>query len=219
MDMTPITLCALTVGDAVAGALPGRAAPVFVAERLTDPGPRRWHALLVMPQSEARVEMWLARHGVYGFHPVLMVRRRQGVRVVAHARRYLPGYVFARFDGPARPHAILAHPDVRGAICRADGSWGVLAAQDLRAIHAMRDQDRSRVLAAHAARKKRMAAVSLCAGAPALFRAGPLAGQVAEVIELRPDGGAVVRLRLFGAEIDAQARTQDLVGLQSGLDS
>lgn len=218
MDCGVIDLSALSVGDSVTGALPGRTDPLAGAVRLFDPGPSRWHALIVTPQSEARVELWLARHGVYAFHPVLTVTRRRHGRVASHARRYLPGYVFARFDGAPRTHVVMAHDDIRGAICRADGAWGVLAAQDLRQIHAMRDRARVEVLAAHAARKRRLAAIAPVAGGAALFRAGPLAGQVAEVVELRPDGGALVRLRLFGADLLASARAHDLVSMRKAVD-
>ena len=219
--MMQVDLRALDVGDSFGGPLPGRADALAGLGPLVDPGPGRWHALTVTPTARAKIEVedWLARNGIYAFHPVLRISRRRGGRPVTVPRCYLPGYVFAKFEGAPRIHAVCAHPDVRGAIARADGTWGVLDHRDLRAIRAMADHARAALLATHAARKRRMAAAAPRPGGQALFRAGPLAGQTAQVVELRAGGSAVVRLRLFGAEMLATARTHDLVGLHGGLDS
>jgi transcription antitermination factor NusG len=180
---------------------------------LVDPGPRRWHALTVAPQRETEVEGWLARQGVYAFHPVLMVSRRRAGRLVVWPRRYLPGYVFARFDGAPRCHLIRAHRHITGALARADGEWGILDPAGLRAIHAMRDRHRAALLGQVAASARRRAGTPLVPGGMALFRAGVFAGQRVEVVELVRDGGAMVRLRLFGSDMLAEARVADLVAL------
>jgi transcription antitermination factor NusG len=187
---------------------------------LFNPGPRRWYALRVAPQSEARVEGWLARRGVYAFHPVLRLSQMRRGRRVCWTRAYLPGYVFARFDGVPRYDLILAEPGVLGAVSRADGEWGVLDRASMHRVHAMRDLDRAAILAEVAdrarARAARVAMRTLTPGRPALFRAGPLAGQVAEVVDLCGADGVRLRLRLFGAEVLVTAGAGDLVGLAGG---
>lgn len=185
--------------------------PAAVVQDLCAPGPARWHALRVRRMREDQVEAWLARHGVYAFHPV--VRRRVRVRgaVRDYDRRYLPGYVFARFPGPPAVHLVMACPWITGALCRTGGEWGVLDPDGLRAIHAMRRLDADRREAQAAARARAIQAAQLRAGDQALFRAGPLADYCAEVVELTADGGARVQLRLFGGDVLVTARASDLV--------
>lgn len=178
------------------------------------PGPRRWYALRVAPQSEARVEGWLARRGVYAFHPVLIRRVRQRGQLREVARRYLPGYVFAAFPGIPWPHLVCAHRDILGAICRADGHWGALDPEGLRAIHKMRALDRENLMALRSERIRRRQALAPKAGDPALFRNGPLAGLTCEVVEIAAQGGALVRLRMFGGDVVTSVDAQSLVPLR-----
>lgn len=173
------------------------------------PGVVRWYALRVPPQREDQAEAWLKRRGVYAFHPVL---RRNVVRYgVTHeqARRYLPGYVFARFPGQPREHMVVASPFILGALCRSDGFWGILRPQGLRAIYAMRKIDQ----AEEASRAERKRAGLLRVGDQALFMAGPFADFPCEVIEVMAGGGAKVRLQLFGREVPFEAKDGTLVPL------
>lgn len=121
---------------------PGDVLPPVARADLVNDGPARWHALRVAPQREDQAEDWLRRRGVYAFHPVL---RRVVVRMGRRSeqqRRYLPGYVFARFPGVAVISRVMACPWITGAICLSGGEWGILDPQDLRAVHAMRATDR-----------------------------------------------------------------------------
>ncbi len=198
----------LTIGDRLPPA------PAAAPAALFSPGPPRWHALRVAPLTEVRVEAWLEARGVEAFHPVLIRQVRQCGRLVRRERRYLPGYVFALFPGEAVPHAVTAHRFVYGAICRADGTWGALDPASLQAIMAMRRVDAALEAQRRAARARVRAALRVRAGERALFRAGPLAGQACEVVELRADGGAVVRLAMLGGLTDVATDAAELVPLR-----
>lgn len=164
---------------------------------LARPGPARWYALRVRPQHEDQAEAWLRRRGVYAFHPVRERRTLVRGRVRLFHRRYLPGYVFARFRGDPLCHLVMACPFILGAICRADGEWGVLAPKGLTAIHAMRkmDEDQARTRAEMERRRR-----ALHVGDAVLFRSGPLAGFSAEVVAVTAEDGVEVRFTLFGRE-------------------
>ncbi|GHF71083.1 hypothetical protein GCM10017056_47500 [Seohaeicola zhoushanensis] len=164
-------------------------------------GPQRWYALRVPPQREDQAEAWLLRRGVYAFHPVLSRRSVQHGRVREYQRRYLPGYVFARFPGDPLEHLVAGTPFILGALCRSSGHWGILRPQGLRAIYAMRKIDAASEEARKAVRRRQL----LHPGDRALFHTGPFAEFPCEVIEIKADGGAKVRLQLFGREILADA--------------
>ncbi len=187
--------------------------PPLDATLIVGAGPSRWHALTVQPQREDQVESWLSRRGVYGFHPVLRHATRVRGKVREYDRRYVPGYVFARFPGVAVQHRVMLCPWVTGAICSEGGYWGVLDPSGLRAIHAMRkiEAAHAEARAAKLAARRRAAIVQV--GDGAMFRAGPLAGLRGEVVELPTIGGALVRLQVFGREVDVAAQTDDLVPL------
>lgn len=178
------------------------------------PGKSRWYALRVAPQREDEVEAWLTRRGVYGFHPVLARKTRRFGVVREYHRRYLPGYVFARFGGDPIEHRVLECPWITGALCRSGGEWGILERQRLTAIHSMRKLDQRQRDARAAARARRFADAKLRSGDSVLFRTGPLAGFRAEVVELKADGGAMVRFELFGRETLVAATDQDLTPLK-----
>ncbi|MGR3376045.1 transcription termination/antitermination NusG family protein [Salipiger abyssi] len=180
------------------------------------PGPAGWYALLCAPQRERQAEAWLAARGVYAFHPVTVRRSRQRGRVREYHRRYLPGYVFARFAGVPVAHRVLASPFLFGALCRRDGEWGVLGPKRLAALHEMRIRDERQEQDRRARKKAAAAARRVRAGDTALFRAGPFAGLQCEVVELLADGGARVQLELFGRPTPATASPDDLVAPSSG---
>lgn len=177
-------------------------------------GSEDWYALTVSPQREDEAEAWLSLRGVYAFHPVTTRRVRRMGRERVYHRRYLPGYVFARFPGRPVVHAVMACPFITGAITMADGRWGKLKPEGLRAIHAMRklDADAEAARRADAARRRR--ARMLRRGDSAMFRSGPFAEFHCEVVDLRADGGARVRFQLFGREVLAEAGCADLVPLR-----
>lgn len=203
----PVDFRALGIGDCV---------PTDGGDRpaLYTPGPARWHALTVRPQREDQVEAWLALRGVYAFHPVLMRRTKVKGRVREYARRYLPGYVFARFNGEPLVHRVLDCDHVVGALTLSSGEWGILNPAKLAAIHAMRkvDAEGEARRAAEAARRRQ--AAQLRNGDRALFRAGPFAGMACEVVSLKGDGGVVVRIDIFGRPTLGEAMPVDLVPLR-----
>ncbi|WP_226782762.1 transcription termination/antitermination NusG family protein [Oceaniglobus trochenteri] len=188
--------------------------PAPAAAALSLGGAREWYALLCQPQREEAAERWLALRGVYAFHPVL--RRKQRVRghLREYTRRYLPGYVFARFDGAPRPHAVLACPFITGALCGSFGHWGRLDAGRLASLHAMRAVDEAKEAQRRSEKARRVAAARLRPGDRALFRSGPMAGQHCEVVALTAADGVQVRLTLLGGVVAAQADTADLVKLR-----
>lgn len=176
------------------------------------PGAPRWHALRVRPQSEDFVEAWLDRRGVYAFHPVEQrVGHRHG-RAVTWLRRYLPGYVFARFPGTAICHAVAALPHITGAVTVRGGQWACLDGADLRDLHGMAHRALIHQRAEAEAAARARAARALRPGCRALFSAGPLEGQECEVIEIAGSGAVRVRLRLFGAPHEVSVQGAVLVG-------
>lgn len=192
-----------SVGDVVP--LGDGLGPLFV------PGAPRWVALIVRLQREDAAEAWLQRRGVYGFHPV--IERRVVVRGAARVvrRRYLPGFVFARFPGVPVLHRVFGGPFVVGGLRDASGALGVLDPASIRGLHAMRAVDVALDEARAEAARKARAAARVRAGDSALFRAGPFAGQPCEVVSVGGDGGVVVRLRLFTGEVPAVVAPDDLV--------
>lgn len=193
----------LSIGDVVG----------FRAERqgLFLPGPARWHALRVRPQREDQAEAWLSLRGVYAFHPVRMRRITRAGRIREYARRYLPGYVFARFPGDAMIHAVMTCPFITGALTRHGGDWGILEPRKLQAIYSMRKLDAQAMAAREAERARRRARAALRPGDAVMFKGGVFAGFPSEVVELCADGGFRVRFYLFGRETMVEADGADLV--------
>lgn len=195
----------LKVGDVIDGEGDDRA--------LFRPGAKRWYALLCRPQQEVQAERWLAARGVYAFHPV--TRRKSKVRGVEreYDRRYLPGYVFARFGGDPICHRVTASPFLHGALSMASGEWGVLGAQRLRALHEMRVRDEKREADQAERSRRALQARRVRVGSEAMFRAGPFVGHHCEVVEVTAKGGVKVRFKLFSHGALVEARGCDLVGL------
>jgi len=173
-----------------------------------------WYALRVVPQREDQAEAWLRLRGVYAFHPVLTRKAKRFGAMREYQRRYLPGYVFARFPGDPVVHAVTSGPFITGALCRSDGTWGALEPKKLRAIHQMRKVDAEADAARKAERARRRRQRLVGEGDSALFRSGPFSGFTCEVVELRASGGAMVRFSLFGRETSVEASTGDLVPLR-----
>ncbi|WP_283178648.1 transcription termination/antitermination NusG family protein [Gemmobacter sp. 24YEA27] len=178
------------------------------------PGKPDWYALRVAPQREDEAEAWLGIRGVSAFHPVLARQvRRHGILREYH-RRYLPGYVFARFKGEPLPHRVMSCPWIIGALCLSNGEWGVLERSGLRKIHAMRKIDAGQRDARAALRARRLAEARLRSGDGVMFRSGPFAGFRAEVVELKAEGGAMVKFELFGRETLIAATDDALIPLK-----
>lgn len=190
---------ALVVGDHVAAS----AGP----ESLVAPGRPRWHALRCLPQREDAAEAWLARRGVYAFHPVTRRRTVRYGKPVEIARRYLPGYVFARFPGVALRHRVEECPMLTGAVRLASGEWGCLDPFGLRSIIAMRKVDEA---ARRADRRRRREARQLRVGDRALMLGGVFGEKLVEIAEI--DGGEVrFRVAMFGGVVLASASAGELV--------
>lgn len=189
-------------------------APACIASdpaALFAPGPSRWYALRVAPQREDQAEAWLHPRGVYAFHPVQKVATRLRGQSRVYHRRYLPGYVFARFQGEPLPFRVMACPWITGALCRSDGAWGILEPRKLQAIHAMRRIDQM----IETRRRAAFAPPVYLVGDQVIFREGPFDGVASEVVELLGNGGAKVCLHVFGREVLVSARTQDLIHQKS----
>lgn len=188
----------MQIGDRIEAETPAEARGLYI------PGPRRWHALIVPPQRETAAEAWLKVRGIYAFHPV---KRRfttiRGKRVERH-QRYLPGYVFANVPGQMVWYRLFASPLISDAIRMHSGEPGILRADDLRMIQAMRPRDE----AADAAKAARAAGAKLFAPGDAVeITKGPLAGTRSEVVEIRA-GSAILRLTMFGSEREAEVDFQ-----------
>ncbi|MCL4065330.1 hypothetical protein M3484_01905 [Pseudomonas sp. GX19020] len=78
----------------------------------------------------------------------------------------------------------------------------------------MRKVDAEQREAQAALRARRMADARLRSGDGVMFRAGPLTGFRAEVVELKADGGTVVKFEMFGRETLISATDDDLLPLK-----
>lgn len=191
------------------------AEPVRPGSEICWQGSPRWYALRVAPQREEQAEAWLGRRGVYAFHPVLTVRTRRFGKLLEYHRRYLPGYVFARFRGDPIRHRVTASPFILGALARACGEWGILDPSALRQIHAMRPIDAATEAARREAKARLRSRLAAHVGGAAMFSAGAFAGQRCEVAELLADGGVKVRMALFGSEVLVTAKVDDITALDA----
>ena len=183
----------------------GDVIPGVASAALYEAGPARWYALRVAPQREEQAELWLQQRGVYAFHPVRMRKVVRFGKTRDYARRYLPGYVFARFPGEPAPMQVLRSPHILGALTCSGGQWGVLEPERLRALHAMRQPDERQRQSQAALQARKRADARFRVGDSAMFRAGPFAGLPCEVAELKADGGLTLRLMIFGRETVTRA--------------
>lgn len=162
------------------------------------PGDARWHALTVAPQKEQAAGAWLELRDVYAFHPV--TRRTTLIRGkrIERESRYLPGFVFALFKGPAIYSRILDSPFITGALTMQSGHWGIIRPNDIRKLHAMRSVDEAQKAQVEEAKRIRK-------GDKVRVLSGLMGeGQEVEVIELRA-GKARFKIHMFGADISAEA--------------
>jgi transcription antitermination factor NusG len=78
---------------------------------------KRWYALAVKPQHEARVFLGLSELGeIEGFLPTFKDKRIWSDRVKVLDAPLFPGYVFARFEYPARRVPVLRVAGVRSIV-------------------------------------------------------------------------------------------------------
>jgi len=155
-------------------------------------GQARWHALIVAAQREEAAERMLQRAGVYAFHPVTkrttMRRHKRHVTV----SRYLPGYVFARFPGPAIWHQVFATPIIVNAVRHSSGWPAVLNPEDLERIHAMRAMD-------EAEEERQRQARVIRRGDKVRIMSGAFEGEEVEVLDV---GNSIkVRMCILGSEL------------------
>jgi transcription antitermination factor NusG len=162
---------------------------------LFHPGAPRWHALVTAPQAETKAEGWLGAHvpGCDAFHPVQAYRVRIRGREHDRHRRYIPGYVFARFPGPVIWHRLFAFcPYVRDAIRLTSGLPAALDPRDLVRLHGMRAADEAQEQAKARARLFNR-------GDRVRVLGGLWAGQETELLDVEGTTGTI-RVRLFNAE-------------------
>lgn len=169
---------------------------------LFEDGPPRWHCLVVSAQRETHAERWLDLRGVYSFHPiterykVIKGKRRRFVK------RYLPGYVFARFPGDIITHRVVGTPFIRDMIRLSDGRPACLNPHDLRQLHAMRDIDTQQQNARAEAKRIRK-------GDRIRIVSGVLAGTETEALELS-NGKVHFTIQMFSADQEATASLSDI---------
>ena len=182
------------------GLRPGDPAPPQIAgpAALFVPGPRRWVPTCA-PLREDAAEAWLSRRGVYAFHPVTTRQVPVRGRAREYVRRYVPGYVFACFEGEPIPHRVLGGPFLTVVLRASNGSWGILGPDRLRRLHRMRRRDEVAEQRRRQAGLRRQDRERLRHGDRALFRAGPFAEFTGEVVEVEADGGVKVRFDLLGS--------------------
>lgn len=195
----------LRIGDAV----PTESSSAMIFE----PGESAWYALLCRPQQERQAESWLAARDVYAFHPVTSRQTRVRGKIREYERRYLPGYVFARFAGAPVPHRVLTSPFITGALCMSDGQWGILGPKRLAALHEMRARDLRQEDKRQEQKRRADAARRVRVGDRAMFKAGPFSGFHCEVVEIVASGGIKVRFDIFGRENAITTTADTLVGL------
>lgn len=166
-----------------------------------DGGPR-WHALITHTQRDDEAEHWLHLRGVYAFHPIRRRATRLRGKVMEYKRRYIPGYVFARFPGAAIPHRVMSCPFISGVVTMQSGDWGILRPADLRKLYAMRDLDRAQESERMAKRKR---ARGIKAGDRVRILSGLwYEGQETEVLDVQ-GGMARVMVHMFGTQMEAHA--------------
>jgi len=78
---------------------------------------RRWYALAVKPQHEAKAYQGLSSlGGIEGFHPTYKDKRNWSDRVKILDSPLFPGYVFGRFQYPSERVPVLRVPGVRSIV-------------------------------------------------------------------------------------------------------
>jgi transcription antitermination factor NusG len=158
-------------------------------------GPSRYHALTVRPQSEGKVRTWLGDRDVFAFYPVTETSRFRNGRDYTHEQRFIPGYVFAHFNGTPRWHLLTwEHPWITGVIRRHDGEPGWLTEDSIAGLKAMRST-------AELLSDKRRQARTIRKGDRVRIKGGYYEGNEVEIIELRMAHGrerGVFRIGLLG---------------------
>jgi transcription antitermination factor NusG len=145
----------------------------------------------VRPQSEGKVRTWLGDRDVFAFYPVTeSTRYRQG-RDYTHEQRFIPGYVFAHFNGAPRWHLLTwEHPWITGVIRRHDGEPGWLTEDSIAGLKAMRST-------AEILTNKQRHARTIRKGDKVRIRDGVHQDRQTEVVELRGAMG-IIRIEIFG---------------------
>lgn len=158
----------------------------------------RWYALMVRPQQEESAHAWLERFGVVSFYPVVEARRSRRGKTFTYQRRYLPGYLFAKFPGEPIWHVLLSSPFIRDVIRMHNGTPGILHPDTLHRLHAMRKLD----LDIEARRRERR---KINAGDMVRVKSGPLEGFEIETVEVdAATGKGKFSVMIFGRVSDAE---------------
>jgi transcription antitermination factor NusG len=169
------------------------------------PGETRWHCLIVYPQREAPTRIWLEEHGVDSFYPVTITKVRHRGRDISRVRRYLPGYVFAKFDGEPIWWRIMGDDrrNVRDVLRLHDGEPGRLHEDTLTQLQAMREVDEE-------IEERKRAARTIRKGDRVRINVGEHVNWEVEIVDIRGPKG-VFHVQLFGADHAAEV---DLANVQ-----
>ena len=171
-------------------------------------GEARWHCLFTRQQSESAAVARLKVLGIHSFFPVTETERIvRGQKTIIESR-FLPGYVFAHFDGrPLWYELWQACSFVRDVLRLRNGDEpGWIMPEDLTALMAMRatDQEQAR------ARKARSL---IRRGDRVKLRTGPFQGYEAEVhtlVTVRGKARGKFTIPLFGGTVPGEASLDDM---------
>ncbi len=163
-------------------------------------GSQTWFGLRGNPQCEGKAKAWLKRHvdRSYSFFPVTKARKkmpRTSIGWVDYERRYLPGYLFARFPGePIWNRLFDQCPFIFDVIRYTErpDTPAIIDPRSLDALHAMRSLDEENKAKAAARRTVRR-------GDKVNFNIAGKDYQVVEVMEIKGTLGKV-KVNLLGRD-------------------
>jgi transcription antitermination factor NusG len=154
---------------------------------------------MVYPQREAPTRIWLEEHGVEAFYPVTSSSAIYRGKRITRTRRYLPGYVFAKFPGEPIWWRIMSDPrrNVRDVIRMHDGTPGWLHAETLKQLEAMREVDEE-------AKERDRIARNIRRGDRVRIKTGPFTDFTdVEVVDVRGRQG-IVHIMIFGRATEVE---------------
>jgi transcription antitermination factor NusG len=172
--------------------------PPAPASAILTPGAPRWYCLIVYKEREAPTRLWLGEHGVDSFYPVTISKQRYRGRDIARVRRYLPGYVFARFNGDPIWWRIMGDErrNIRDVLRMHDGTPGRLHEDTLTQLQAMREVD-------EALEERKRAARTIRKGDRVRIKVGELVDWEVEIVGIKGPRG-VFHVKLFGSDHSAE---------------
>ncbi len=166
----------------------------------TPPAAPAWYCVRAGPRQEARAAAALARlDGVEVFSPRIRFRKRTRRGMVWFVEALFPGYLFARFDLPARLRAVAYSSGVLGVVHFGD-RYPALADETVAGLRAQTG-DQSCVVVE----------TPLAEGDAAQVAVGPFAGLAVVVTRLLPARERVrVLLEFLGRPMEVEVARNDL---------